>query len=699
MTGLGILSFLLMFYWGSGKADGDSLNCRLIDHFGGYAYALCVEDTLAFVGFSSFMEILSVKDPSNPVRVGHWKCLTGEVQDIYVEDDVAYIADHSKGLRILDISDIGNPKELGSIRGVFDGVWVVDTIAYVTDLSDLSYGKLCIINVADPASPCTVSCCYTYEDPRKVEVWNSVAYVADGNGGLKMIDVSDLNSPTLMGTYTCTLGLAWDLCVVDTLVYLAYDDGGLRIVNVADPTNPVEVGFMLFECAMGVDVVGNYAYVADNEYGLRVVDVSDPTVPVLVGEDSLGLYLCEVDVQGNVAYLVDGWNGGLKIVDVSDPTNPVSVGSYDGPHSSKNLWVVDTLVYVADGYRGLCIVDISDIHHPRDVIQCDFEINAYSVMVEDTLCYLTDTYSSTGFFKIVSVADPANPVELSSISFGTDVYGFYKKDTLVYLACGDSGLCVVNVVDPTNPVLVGAISTTECAYDVMVVDTFAYVADDWGGVRIINVADVDAMSEIGSYSTSTGTQSLWVVDTILYVADLYSGLEVVNVADPSTPVKIGSYPLGVYSYDVVVVDTLAFIANGLDGVRVISVADPTNPVEVAFYNTGQTAFGVFPVDTLVYVADIEDGMYIIGLGLEPEGVEMQRSYCRKIGEEERVIRISSNPLRGEFWVECDKPVYIYTPDGRLMGVVRDGTLKRDLPAGVYILRAEGYAPLKVVLIK
>ena len=55
--------------------------------------------------------------------------------------------------------------------------------------------------------------------------------------------------------------------VTDTLAYVATGRTGLRIMNIADPANPIEIGYYDSPgSTVDMTVVGNYAYVADGEY-------------------------------------------------------------------------------------------------------------------------------------------------------------------------------------------------------------------------------------------------------------------------------------------------------------------------------------------------------------------------------------------------------------------------------------------------
>jgi len=64
--------------------------------------------------------------------------------------------------------------------------------------------------------------------------------------------------------------------VVGGLAYVADNNSGLRVIDVSNPAVPVALGaFNTTGNANSVDVVGGLAYVAASSRGLRVIDVSN----------------------------------------------------------------------------------------------------------------------------------------------------------------------------------------------------------------------------------------------------------------------------------------------------------------------------------------------------------------------------------------------------------------------------------------
>jgi hypothetical protein len=75
-------------------------------------------------------------------------------------------------------------------------------------------------------------------------------------------------------------GAALGVHVVGTRAYVAQGDGGLAIYEVSDPMMPVRLGgYATPGAANGVFVAGTLAFVAEGTVGLEVIDVSDPAAP------------------------------------------------------------------------------------------------------------------------------------------------------------------------------------------------------------------------------------------------------------------------------------------------------------------------------------------------------------------------------------------------------------------------------------
>ncbi len=279
---------------------------------------------------------------------------SGNSYAAHVVDNLAYLADDTSGLVIIDVSNPATPTLVGTYNTVGNarGIDVVGYLAYVADGSP----GLAIINVSNPASPTLVGTYSTIDQARSVHVVGNVAYVAVGSSGLQIINVSNPALPTLTGAYD-TPGFSNSVHVVGNLAYVTDQAFGLAIINVSNPASPTLTGtYDTSGNANGVQVVGNFAYVADGTAGLAIIDVSSPATPILTGSYDTSGTASGIKVVGDLAYVADG-SYGLSLIDVSNPAIPRLAGTYDTPGTASGIYSVGYFAYVADGNAGLHIIE------------------------------------------------------------------------------------------------------------------------------------------------------------------------------------------------------------------------------------------------------------------------------------------------------------------------------------------------------
>ena len=182
-------------------------------------------------------------------------------------------------------------------------------------------------------------------------------FLGGRKGDLEILDVSDPTNITKVGNMSGT-GDVWEIVFDGDLAFLASGNKGLVIVNVSVPENPVEIGNYntndLF--AMDVRVAGNIAFVANsNENGnaLVILDISNPKAPREIGhfEDKIYKEMSGHSVALNNSQLYLGTRGyGLFILDITNITNPQKIAQHyfntepmGGPLNDEN--VMDIFIY------------------------------------------------------------------------------------------------------------------------------------------------------------------------------------------------------------------------------------------------------------------------------------------------------------------------------------------------------------------
>ena len=324
----------------------------------------------SLVGIShegSGLSLYNVTDPSHPFRQANYDTpdtLAGYANGISARGDYVYLACNTDGLRTMDVSEPGNPREAGisSSYRLERGLAVSGKYAYGLDAQRLS-----IFDISSPRNPSRVAgldlpCPEPASDSYDywgIEVRGPYAYVSGTNWGgnptraiLWVIDVSDPFAPQLVSSYSCAhqTRQVGSLALSGNYVYLGVEDfsqgdndrrAGLRVIDVSDPRNPREVQASLSTLtgSYGVNVVvkGKYAYFTGDM--LRIYDVSNPQSPRHLV--SYVLRCAGIALSGDYVYL--NWSK-LWIIDISDIYNPTGV--YLLGEWAKGVAVSGNIAYV-----------------------------------------------------------------------------------------------------------------------------------------------------------------------------------------------------------------------------------------------------------------------------------------------------------------------------------------------------------------
>jgi len=284
--------------------------------------------------------------------------------------------------------------------------------------------------------------------------------------------------------------------------------------------------------AFDVKIVGRLAYVVgwDEDYwggyygSFSIIDVYFPSAPNLLStfyiNDAYG-----IDVNGDYAYVAE--SNYLLIINISNPANPYIEGGRSLPGSGKDVKLVGSLAYVADGYAGLRIIDVSNPSNPVEIGYYDSPGITYDVEINNTIAYLADY---TGGFICLDISTPSNPVLISQYPAGDAVIDIELIDTLAFYTDGYAGIKVLDIADIENPTLVGSLSLPYWCLGLKLSDKYAYVAAwEYGGLRIIDISNPAGMREVGYYNTEGKSRDVDFVGPLVYVADWdWGGLQILN---------------------------------------------------------------------------------------------------------------------------------------------------------------------------
>jgi hypothetical protein len=198
-----------------------------------------------------------------------------------------------------------------------------------------------------------------------------------GLASLRIFDVSDPLSPTLVGDRVEYTDLIHTINVYDDVLYLNSGFGACRFLTLDDPTAPVEVGAYFGNDCHDALAIGDRLYVGGG-YTQRwdVVDISNLAMPAVLGvtmaEPGIYAHSGVVDVSGQYFLGLDEFHiGDMWIYDVSDPGLPTFVANFTLgpdviPHNAK---VRGNYLYAAWYEAGFVLLDIHDPTAPFEALR------------------------------------------------------------------------------------------------------------------------------------------------------------------------------------------------------------------------------------------------------------------------------------------------------------------------------------------
>ena len=172
--------------------------------------------------------ILDISDPANPAAVALSRTHAWDT-NVFVSDGYAYVASGEEGVRIVDIADPTKPLTIGRIQTPNDanGLFVDDDHIFIAAGS----GGLQIVNISDPFNPQQVAVVDTGYT-RRVHVDAGFAYVATERNGVWAINISNPVAPRRTKRFK-PQGSANSLTVEGDHIYVADGVGGLLVLNLS----------------------------------------------------------------------------------------------------------------------------------------------------------------------------------------------------------------------------------------------------------------------------------------------------------------------------------------------------------------------------------------------------------------------------------------------------------------------------------
>jgi hypothetical protein len=345
------------------RAASSSPNLALLGQMGGVAQHLAVQGNYAYMGEGARLDIFDISNITSPVLVSQSSLLDSHIYDLAISGQYAYVITES-GLTIFDISNPAQPVivNLYNLGGTFTAVAVSGALALVSNVYYPNRYYLEIINISDPVNLVRLDYVELPEPASGIVVQGTLAYIACGQSGLRIIDISVPSNPHEIGYYNPPFGYAFNVFVSGNYAYLANGPDAMHIINVSNPAIPGLIGsfYVWNEWINDVTVRDGIAYVAADTPGtLFTLDVNNPANPQEIGSIFTDSSARDVILYGNYALVTD-LDTGLCIFGITDPSQPSRAGKVETPGAPRMTYVVNGTAYSAGFGGGLRSIDVSN---------------------------------------------------------------------------------------------------------------------------------------------------------------------------------------------------------------------------------------------------------------------------------------------------------------------------------------------------
>ena len=596
--------------------------------------------------------------------------------------------------------------------------------------------------------PATGSC-PTGDYAIDIEVAGDYAFIADYDGGIYSIDISDPDSPRekshwpLSDTAIAIIAIAANDEYVyaaeqnGTLYGFAISDSGLQNVSEVYNTwngNEIQDIFMA-----GTDV-----FIAEIDLGstvLTILDISDPFHPALISTSTTPGAVEGIAVGGGYVYEAKGENG-LQVIDISDRSQPVLTGALDTDGYAENLCLAGDELFVADGEAGILAVDITDPFHPQKLCTIDTPGYAEDCCVSGNTLIVADGSENVRFFALPGTGN-TQPDNFHYLPGYTEKV--VVKGQTMYVANGYCGIQVIKMPGSlvnyetqyvlqefNNPSAISVSGDIICLVDnedtvkiytaasgtpcqaavfkhpdgkkitaISVYDHFLYILDETSALLIIDVSRPDSPALNNRLAVPGTACELTINGDYAYVAAGKEGIQIIDISDPLRLRTVGNINTAGNANDIVVQGKYAYIADGPSGLQVYDVSNPCSPHIASFWDTRGYAKKIQVNDAYVFLASGESDLEIFSIA-NPAYILGAETFSaggviNNLEIQENIACLATD--KGIHVMDISCPGYIYTLFSlETPGCVYDITARgnnlylADKTAGLIILKLKDESP-------
>lgn len=526
--------------------------------------------------------------------------LSSNFREIIIHENTAFAASEW-GMEVFTLNE--NLKKVSEIAtpGTAQGIAIDGTTVFVAD----GNSGIQLFDVSQQQTPRLIKSIKGFQDARGVHLANGNLYALDAIRGLliyRLQDIYNLQNPQPKRIYK-TRGTPLSVSTKGEMIFLSDTAVGVYILT-PDPFGGFIVNSTVPLAAVDFEIGAEYIQLVSAN--LHILNVENPLVPTTISRINTPGITSGIQRHQNLIYMTDKHTG-FQIVNVSNPFNPQVISSVPTIGNPENiaLWNPQStdglFVLIADGKAGIQTFDVSNPYMPKWVNHYNEEGTAFGLGISDNETMISVALGKGGI-KIIELTNPysGNLVrEIRTIPGDMGALSTNIENEYCYIGHTD-GMMIVDIISGET---IAKIDTNEPVWAIALIDNYAYLCTK--SLVVVDVTVPQLSRIIARRELSGSAYKIALNSSHAFVAALEGGVHILDISEPTFPRHVAEYTTQGTATNITLTDTHAYVLDTNLGVLKLDISDPTEPTLQSQY-----------VDTTLPIAAKTNGEFLYLLDIE-----------------------------------------------------------------------------------
>ena len=530
--------------------------------------------------------------------------------DIEIKNNLAFITDTRFGIRVYDISQPEELREIGSLGLNTTG----RDIALYGDYAFVAAGTgLHIVNIKIPQTPELLKT-LPFTDVHSISITGQSLIVSDGANGALIYSIINPTNPVISRSYRTAFD-AHKAVLDGNILYALFINTELPSPN-SKPGKLLVVDISQFgqsDIYFGdsdgrhLTLLPEHLYVTARS-GITVFDRSNPDSLEQVEHLELDFAATDVVLGENAIYLLQH-GGDIQVIDIKQPASPEFTTHITTPALTYSAAINEHRLFVAAGPSGLLSMDPDKLVKP--VNQPVFSVDRFvrSTWVNNNKLF---THEIDYGVEIQDISNPSMPKHFGKYEDPEQqIQGITLRNDIAYITFYGNGVQAVDFSNPESPALVAEYDIGAWGNSVLVDGNVAFIDFMEQGLRVVDISDPNQMVTMGQMESIGQILRSTKIGDYLYASLGPGGLAIIDIHNLSDPYLIDYMADLGQVLDVAHIGDFAYVATRASGIHVLDVTNPAEPGLIATIDLEEPVYHIIFNSHYAYIANHSSGVTVM----------------------------------------------------------------------------------------